>query len=120
MRQLFLILIYTCFFTNMFAQAHQIKVTEKSIVKDADGMVYPFNVWRYLIMQGDYEMVPMDSLNKKTDFLLFKLTEQQKRQRLERMAKPEESPFFRTGKRLTLFKVSDIENNKINLKEEKG
>lgn len=120
MRYFFLLLLYTCFCTSMFAQAPHIKVTEKTIVKDSDGMVYPYNVWRYLVMQGDYDIKPRDTLNKKTDFLMFKLTDQQKNQRLEQMPKPAETDFFRTGKAFGGFKTADIENNKINLKEEKG
>lgn len=120
MKYFFLILLYASFCTSMFAQAPRFKVTEKTIVKDPDGLVYPYNVWRYLVMQGDYEIKPIDTLNKKTDFLLFKLTEQQKSQRLEQMAKPAESDFFRTGKAFGGFKAEDIENNKINLKEEQG
>lgn len=120
MRHFFLILLYTCFCTSMFAQTPHFKVTEKTIVMDLDGIVYPYNVWRYLVMQGDYDIQPRDTLNKKTDFLLFKLTEQQKSQRLEKMPKPAESEFFRTGKPFGFFKAADIENKKINLKEEKG
>ncbi len=120
MRYFFLILLYTCFCTSMFAQTPHFKVTERTIVKDSDGVVYPYKLWRYLVMQGDYDVQPRDTLNKKTDFLLYKLTGQQKNQRLEHMSKPAESEFFRTGKAFGFFKTADIENNKINLKEEQG
>jgi len=36
------------------------------------------------------------------------------------MPKPRESPYFSTGKKISLFKSTDINNKKINLKDEKG
>jgi thiol-disulfide isomerase/thioredoxin len=71
-------------------------------------------------MQGDYDIEPLDNQNEKTDFLLVKLTEQQKIRRLERLPKPEESKFFTTGSEIATFKTSDINKHKIDLKAEKG
>ncbi len=120
MRDFLLILLCACFCTSMFAQTPHFKLTENTIVKDSDGIVYPYKLWRYLMMQGDYDIQPRDPLNEKTDFLLLKLTGQQKNQRFEKMSKPAESESFKTGKEFSFFKTADIKNNKINLKEEKG
>ncbi|MEO5999760.1 MAG: TlpA disulfide reductase family protein [Chitinophagaceae bacterium] len=120
MRHLFLLLLYTYFGTCLLAQSQVIKATENSIVKDSSGMIYPFNIWNALVMQGDYYLWSVDKQNVNTDFLLIKLTEEQKNKRLEKMPKPRESAYFKTGIEFNPFKTKDINNNKINLKEEKG
>ncbi|MBE7169361.1 MAG: TlpA family protein disulfide reductase [Williamsia sp.] len=105
---------------NLQAQNSPIKVTEASTVKDSSGVVYPFIIWRALLMNSEYIIQPIDPQDQNTAFLLVKLSEEQKNKRLERMLKPRESTFFKTGKEFSLFKTSDIDHNKINLKEEKG
>jgi thiol-disulfide isomerase/thioredoxin len=72
------------------------------------------------MMQGDYIIKPVDRHNENTEFLLTRLTEQQKIERAEKMPKPRESDYFKTGKEFVAFKTTDINNKKINLKEEKG
>jgi len=120
MKYVFLLIACACLATCLIAQTHNAKLNEKSIVKDSDGMVYPYTIWRTLIMQGDYYARPIDNQNEQSEFLLVRLTEEQKKQRLEKMPKPRESDCFRTGKKFNLFKGTDINNNKINLESEKG
>lgn len=104
----------------VWAQAPRLKLTETTVVKDSGGTAYPSEVWRMLLMRGEYDLRPIDPQNESTEFLLVKLTEEQKLRRLEKMPKPRESDFFKTGNELGLFKTLDIRGNKINLKEEKG
>ena len=104
----------------LFAQKIDFKVNENTVVKDSGGMVYPFLVWRNLLMQGQYDLRPIDIQNEKTDFLLVKLTEQERDSRQSKMPKPQETSYFKTGSNFPPFKTSDINNNKINLKEDKG
>ncbi len=120
MKYFLLILVCTFFCSRNIAQKASFKVTEHTIVRDSGGTVYPFIIWKNLMMQGSYELRPIDAQNEKTDFLLVRLTQQEKDYRLARMPKPSESSFFKTGKDFPPFRTSDIENKKINLKEEKG
>jgi thiol-disulfide isomerase/thioredoxin len=118
----YLLLLLTCitYGAGSFAQKVNFKVDQNSVVKDTDGRVYPYGVWRLLVLQGEYELQPIDKQNEKTDFLLVQLTEEQKNLRMEKMEKPAETSFFKTGSQFPSFKTSDIKKNKINLKEEKG
>ncbi len=114
----FLLLIF--FVITAYSQNSPIRINENSIVKDSAGNVYPFNIWQALIFKADYTLKPVDPQNKNTEFLLIELTDKQKNEILERMPKPRESPYFSTGKKISLFKSTDINNKKINLKDEKG
>jgi peroxiredoxin len=120
MKYCFLLFVCCWFCSRIIAQKANFKLTENSIVRDSGGTVYPFLVWRNLLMQGSYEIRPVDKQNEKTDFLLVKLTEQERDYRLAQMPKPSESTYFKTGTDFPPFKTSDIDNNKINLKEGKG
>jgi thiol-disulfide isomerase/thioredoxin len=120
MKYIFLLLLSFSVCTSLFAQKVNFKVDQNSVVKDSDGMIYPYLVWRNLLMLGDYELQPIDKQNETTDFLLVKLTEEQKNLRMEKLPKPAETTYFKTGSEFSAFKTSDINKNKINLKEEKG
>ena len=67
-------------------------------------------------MKGDYGLKAIDPDN----FLLITLTAEQKQARLDRMPKPKESDYFVTGKKIKLPNITDIEGNKLRLKENTG
>lgn len=108
---------------SLFAQqlaAQHPRVTDQSIVKDSAGTVYPAVVWQTLYMKGGYELKAEDPKDKNTAFFLVPLSQKEKEARLEKLPKPKESDFFKTGKKLNLFDAKDIEGNAVNLKSAKG
>lgn len=118
MKQLLILLSCILFFVNSHAQI-RLKVDENTIVKDSAGTVYPYKIWQSLIFSG-YSIRPADPKNIHTEFILFKLTDEQLKQRMEKMPKPKESLSFTTGKKITLFNSPDIYGNKLKLKKETG
>ena len=119
MRKYYLAFLLAFLVTSAWSQISKVPLDENTIVKDSTGYVYPYAIWRALMYKG-YSLRPLDPNNKNTEFLLIKLTEKQLAERLEKMPKPQESKYFTTGEKLSLFKSSDINNKKINLKEETG
>ncbi len=122
MKSLIFCCILFCLATHQVAAQHSGRkhvLTENSTVKDTAGKVYPFIIWSNMLNSGDYGWYPLNPQAEVTDFVIYKLTEQQKKQRME-MMKPAESKYFRTGKTLSSFKTTDIDGNPINLKELKG
>jgi thiol-disulfide isomerase/thioredoxin len=93
--------------------------TERSIVKDSAGNVYPFSMWQSLLFRG-YTVKPEDPFNKKTDFLLVKLTGEELDKRDAALAKPPKSSYFKTGKVIKLFKTTDITGNPVDLTKAEG
>ncbi|HEY0355539.1 MAG TPA: TlpA disulfide reductase family protein [Flavisolibacter sp.] len=113
-----------CFFVFLFtlpagAQVTSIKITDKTIVKDSSGTVYPIAIWQPLLSKG-YVLKPVDPRNASTEFILVKLTEQQIAERMKNTPKPRESSYFKTGEKLNLFKASDIDGNKFDLRDSSG
>jgi len=96
------------------------RVSANTIVKDSSGMVYPYAIWQKLVMGGDYELRAIDPANDSTAYLIIKMNEQQKAARLNRMPRPPESKFFTDGEKLDLFNTTDINGNKVKLKNLTG
>jgi thiol-disulfide isomerase/thioredoxin len=69
---------------------------------------------------GDYWLRAIDPRSPDTEFLLVKYTEQQKSERVARMARPGDSKFFTTGAAIKPFKVRDINGKKIDTKDWAG
>lgn len=114
--KVFLFLI-ACIVSFQLSAQKSLKVTDKSIVKDSSGNVYPPAVWRALYMKGDYDLKAEDPNNTNTAFFLVRLPEQDKQKRFAKMSKPKESDFFKTGKKISLFNATDINGNAVDLKE---
>jgi len=95
------------------------KLTDRSVVKDAAGNVYAYTIWQTLLRNGDFTIKAENPKDSATAFLLIPLTEQEKQARFERMPKPRESQNFTTGKTVSLFNTSDMDGNKIDLKDVK-
>src|SRR5215207_201627 len=79
------------------------------------------------MLQNDYSIKAVNPNDAKTEFLLVKLSEKKAAERralrneaMERLPRPKESNFFRTGERLTLFNTTDINGKNVNLKNLKG
>src|SRR5688572_4184412 len=93
-------------------------LTESSIVKDTLGAVVPYTLWSSLLITGHYK-INVDEKNN-TEFILYRLSDEEYEKALETMPKPKESNFFRTGSRFSHFKTTDINGNKINTKSLAG
>jgi hypothetical protein len=89
------------------------KPNANSIVKDVNGNLYTYDIWNSLVKSRDYIVVAGDSVNGQREFILKKLTEEQKSRRDMRYPKPPVSNFFKTGEKMTSFRTTDINNNKI-------
>ena len=125
------ILVFSCsLFTtaqdstkNKPVQRKSIKITKETVVTDSAGQVLPYNIWSALKNTGGYYIKPIDPDNEKTSFILYKLSEKEIQRNLnniDKMPKPAESKFFKTGESFTKIKTNDMYGNKINTKNLKG
>ena len=112
------------FYINASAQAPVVSkkriLNENTIVKDSSGMQYPYAVWKKMVSSGDYRIKAIDKHSDSTAYVLIKMTEEQKDERMSRMRKPAESAFFTTGEKIESFNARDINGNKIKLKDLEG
>jgi thiol-disulfide isomerase/thioredoxin len=91
-----------------------------SIVKDSSGLVYPYAIWQKLIQSGEYSIRIIDINANPLEFLLVRLSEAEKYTRDEKMPKPNESRFFRTGNTISNVKLVTMDGKKYVLKDMKG
>lgn len=96
------------------------KLTENSIVKDTAGNVLPAGIWQQLAMSSSYTIYPANPAEEATHFVLRHLTEAEKDAELDKLPRPRDSKFFRTGSKLAHFDDKDINGNIYNLKDLKG
>jgi thiol-disulfide isomerase/thioredoxin len=121
-KYLILLLAILCIGTIAQAQKTTIKrykLNESTVVKDSAGTVLPYSAWHNLMMSSDYAVRPVNPDSDTSAFILYKLTDEQKNQRMARMSKvrPPESKFFTTGETITPFNANDINGVKLKLKE---
>jgi peroxiredoxin len=102
-----------------FSQNIKQVLDENAVVKDSAGTKYAPEVWKALLMHG-YTIKAVDPGDANTEFLLVRLSDEEQARRLERMPKPRESSFFKTGEKMGSFKTRDINGNKIDLKALEG
>jgi thiol-disulfide isomerase/thioredoxin len=102
------------------AQTSAPKPTQTSVVIDSSGMKYPYMIWAKMLQSNEYWLKPLNPERGDTPFLLVRYTEQQKEYWSERMPKPAESPFFKTGQVIKPFKIKDINGRKIEAKDWAG
>lgn len=107
-------------FVTLKLAAQNFKLTDKSVVKDSSGTIYPAVVWQALYLKGDCDFRAENPKDANTAFILVRLSEKEKETRFERMPKPKESNFFKTGKKPDLFDAKDIDGNSIDLTSAKG
>jgi thiol-disulfide isomerase/thioredoxin len=69
---------------------------------------------------GDYSLRPINPGSDSTAYLLYRMTDAQKKAMIERMPKPAESPFFVTGSEFRPFKDKALDGTKIDLKALRG
>jgi thiol-disulfide isomerase/thioredoxin len=107
-------------FLSAQAPSTNIRLNASSIVKDSSGMVYPYAIWQKLMQTGDYNIRIIDPKAVPIEFLLVRMSESEKIARDERMPKPNESKFFRTGNPISSAKLVTMDGKKYVLKDLKG
>lgn len=117
---LFFVLIFQSSEAQNKTANQKFVLNQNSIVKDSSGQTYDYELWRKLLMTGYYDLKPENPSKSNTSFLLIRLSEEQRKARLNASPKPKESTYFTTGKEVESFTSKDIDGNKIKLKELKG
>ncbi len=126
---LFALILFCCITLSaqQTIKPQQMKVDEKTLVRDSSGTVYPYQAWLFMIRSGEYTIKPVDPKNREAGFIIYKLSQQEKHRNdslasahLEKLPKPDESKFFTTGKKIASFKEKDMDGNKISLKDLSG
>lgn len=126
MKTLFCLLFVFFFALNAFTQtSNQSKpaaaqLTEKSVVKDTAGTVYPYAIWRQLLVTGHYNVRPENPADANSAFIITRLSEEEYEQKMASLPKPRESTAFKTGATFSYFKTTDINGNKVNSKSLEG
>ena len=96
------------------------ELNDRSIVKDSVGNVYPFSVWYNLMFTGYYSIQAENPKDRKSAFILSRLTEEQREEQLKSYGKPRESNSFKEGKPIRNFKAEDLNGNKFELEALRG
>jgi len=94
---------------------------QNSVVKDADGIVYPYIIWRKLLTSGDYSMrMARKTANDSLTYTLVKRTAAEKDAMYARWPKPAESQYFKIGDAIRPIKDKDIKGVKLDQKSLAG
>jgi thiol-disulfide isomerase/thioredoxin len=113
---LFIFILYSFVATS---QEPNLKVTDKTVVKDSSGTIYPPAIWQALYRKG-YGLRAENPSDPNTAFFLYKLSEKEFQKRMEQLPKPMESNAFRNGQKVSFANVTDMEGVKRNLKDMTG
>ncbi|WP_345950305.1 TlpA disulfide reductase family protein [Mucilaginibacter sp. PAMB04274] len=96
-------------------------LTESTVVRDADGTVYPSSVWRRLLSTGSYTIKAYrKSAADTVTYVLSRRSDEEKEAMIARLPKPAESTVFKTGELLKHFKDKDINGEKFDTKKLAG
>lgn len=97
-------------------------LNEQSVVRGEDGMVYPYNAWKKLMLSGKYAIKNRQTFTDsgQPEYLIYELSADQKAAYMSKMPRPHESESFKEGELFNGFKTSDINGNKYNLKDSIG
>ena len=118
MRKIIIVVFVFTFISYNAASQKLPQLTESSIVKDTTGAVIPYSIWSRLLLTGRYKI--KGEKKEEVEFTIYRLSDEEYEKAIEKMAKPNESPFFRTGTNFSHFKTTDINGNKINTKNMLG
>src|SRR5689334_9613750 len=110
---LFLIIFAAC---HSFLFGQSIQMTRESVVKDSTGKLYSYESWMDLYYRG-HEIRAVDINNPKTEFIITILSNADLEKKMEGLPKPGESNFFKTGEKINPFVATDLQGNKIDIKE---
>jgi thiol-disulfide isomerase/thioredoxin len=100
------------------------KIDQNTIVKDDSGVILPYPIWQKMMQSDDYSL---DRIDKTADFLLHKMTVEEKVKFLEkkkemaaRLPKPRPADAFVEGKKFDGEKITDMNGNKYDLRVANG
>jgi peroxiredoxin len=102
------------------AQVVKTKLDENTIVMDSSGYVYPYGIWTKLMQSGKYSLRSINPKEPAKGFVLRELTPEEMKRRDANAAKPKETDYFVTGKKLSDFKLKDMQGTKYRLSDLKG
>lgn len=108
---------------NKIVQKKSIKITKETVVTDSSGQILPYEIWHSLKATGAYNIKPLDPNNENTSFILYKFSEKEIQRNLvytDKLPKPADSKYFKTGESFSKIKTSDMYGNKINTKNLRG
>lgn len=125
-----MLLLWFCLTVSLtYAQTtstKSLKLDDKSVVKDADGNIYPYLIWQKLVQTGQYNVKSISGLDG-NEFLLYKLAEEEiaarKKKRAElvsTMPRPRTSDNFREGEKFRFEKMKAIDGVKFDFKADTG
>ncbi len=93
--------------------------SDKFIVTDSSGSVYPTEIWRKLLATGRYSLIKADISNP-SGYRLVRLSDEAFEKRKENIARPKESSAFKNGDKFKAIRDKDILGEKINTKAMEG
>ena len=123
MHRLFFLVAFILCACSAIAQKQKVskaKLTESSIVRDTSGTILPAGLWQQMARNSNFTIYPKDPQQEDTEFIVRRLSQQEKLTMLERMPRPGETKAFRTGKKFSPFAERDIEGNMYKIKELAG
>lgn len=116
MRYIFSIILVTLFCARAICQSPPPINFDELAVKDSTGAVLTKQQWQMLVGMGQYSLrIALDRKNA----TLVKLSEEDQKRREALMPGPSQSPFFRTGEKVS-FSDRDITGTKWDLKKLQG
>jgi thiol-disulfide isomerase/thioredoxin len=118
MQKIFLVVFVIMLICYNAASQNAPQLTENSIVKDTSGNTIPYSIWTRLLLTGRYKI--KNEKKEDVEFIIVRLTDEEYEKVLEKLPKPNESKYFRTGANFSHFKTTDINGNKINTKNLTG
>lgn len=122
---LFIVLMVLALTTNAQVSSSITRRTQKmdssAIVKDSAGVRYSYADWHKLIVTGNYILKVINPGKDGVDeFTLVKMDEAAKARMKNFRLPPDESGYIKTGMKMELFSVKDIEGYKIRPKDLEG
>ena len=117
-----LLLFIGTLMVNAQSTPNKITLNENAVVRAEDGLVYPYATWRKMMSTGKYGLKKRQTFTDsgKPEYLIYKLSDAQKEDYFEQMAKPRGSESFKEGEDFNGFKTTDINGNKFDLKDARG
>jgi peroxiredoxin len=95
------------------------KLDDNSIIRDSSGRQYAAPIWKALLNTGDYTLLTAKNMEN-TDYILKRLTPEEKKRIAASSPPPMESKYFTTGEKIKPFTDRDIKGNKYKLKDMQG
>ncbi len=121
MKAIYFFIIFQFISCSFFGQnILKARFSEKSIVKDSSGQVYSNEIRQRLMLTGYYILKAEYPEKENSDFILVRLSEEERIKKLSSLPKPKESKCFVTGEEVKTFSTTDIKGTKYKLKELKG